>query len=214
MRSAELSPQYKPRNFTVAIEVPGPDGRTKVAYDTDITVADFVATKLGTMASAFALLPDQSAAVHVGAHVIALRPIAPREGSDKRTVLHVVGASQRGLYTALDMSGMLNFLGKDRTRHLAPIGNEGFIDRGAIVGKPTLLDPAKPLAEGQTRHTTAVKIGGWIHYFDASPAAILGARVIDARPGVNADSGEGRPAAHPGAHASANPRRAGAPQVK
>lgn len=200
---AELSPQYKPRNFTVAIEIPGDDGKTKVSYDTDISVADFVATKLGPMRTQFALLPDQSAAVHEAAEVLAIRPLARREDSDKRTVLHLAGASQRGLFTALDMPGLLIFLGKDRTRKLAPIGNEGFINRAAIVGKPTLLDPTKPLAEGQSRHTTAVKIGGRLHYFDASPAEILGVYVIDARPRVDADSGEGRPAGHARARGSA-----------
>lgn len=179
------------RNFTVAIETATADGMTKVEYDTDISVEQFVATKLGPLASRFQLLPDKTAAVSTQARAIAIRPLAARDGSDKRAIVQFEGpgASQRGLFVSLDLKGVLGFLGSDRTKHLTQIGEEGFIDRAAIVGTPTLLDPNKPLEPGQKRYTTAVQIGGHSHLFEARPETLLGVTVIDARRPAAAPSG-------------------------
>jgi len=180
LRRRERSPQAEDRNFTVAIETRGAEGRVNTVYDSDLTVAEFVANKTGPLASKFKLI-NGTAAVNEDARVLAIQPLAKREGSDNASVLYLEGGSSRGLFTTLPVAELVATLGTKATAHLSAIGKEALIDRKAITRKPTLFDADAPLAEGQKRYTCAVTIGKSQLYFMATPAEVLGQSVIDGR---------------------------------
>ena len=80
----------------------------------------------------FDLIDGGRSAIAKGAKVHLIRPLAEREGSTTRATIWVEGGSTNGLRTESDVATIKAELGA-RAGHLAPIGDEGFIDRARIA---------------------------------------------------------------------------------
>ncbi len=181
------------RRWSVALEAANSDGRVNTRYTTG-SVKELV-TAAPELQRRFQLIDGGQAAVSQAAKVHLIRPLAGRDGSDKRTVVHVEGGSSNGLLVTSSMADIKAELGP-KAAHLTAIGQEGFIDRSRIA-RVDAFDPNAELEAGQQRFTIAVRFEGVYRpqYFVADEATLRGAPVIDLRrpEGVAVAASEQRP---------------------
>lgn len=176
------------RLWTVALEVQTDKG-IQTRYTADVTVGQLV-ERLGDAAKRFKVIDAGNAAIDRTAKAVLIRPLGARDGSDKQAVVHIEGGSSNGLLVTASASEIRAELA-GQASHLRQVAEEGFVDT-ARIKSVSKFDPAKELAEGQQRFTTAVQFEGVYRpqFFRAEAHEITGSSVIDTR--VAPDGGAAR----------------------